>query len=281
MAPPPLLLLLLAMCPGGFTLSMNRIWDRTSPRLARRQALSLLIAQPAIATMLRPSPAAAAIDLALDVSGLRWADIRPGTGTLPRQGERVNIDYMMTRNMGVTPMAGAKIYSTKDSKQPFSWTLGDGTVIEGLEIAVLGRGGIPPMRVGGVRRVLIPQPLGYGSNKGIFQGRFDPNKSSLLPVPPEGFEWRDKQGDIVNSYLRFTDLYMNEMRLDEPGLLLDVILQPPTTAATSAATSVATSVGEQGVGGGATPTDPAAPTAAPSEVAPPSSAPPPVETAVD
>ena len=76
---------------------------------------------------------------------------------------------MMTRNIGVTPMAGGKIYSTKDSKMPFSWVLGDGSVIEGLEIAVLGRGGIPPMKPGGVRRVLIPQPLGYGVNRGLFQ----------------------------------------------------------------------------------------------------------------
>ena len=38
--------------------------------------------------------------------------------------------------------------------------------------------------------------------------------------------WVDPYGgDRVNSYLRFKDIYMNEMRLDEPDLILDIILQ--------------------------------------------------------
>ena len=193
--------------------------------LDRRTALRLpFAAAVSAAAALRPSPAAA-IDLTLDVSGLRWADIRQGVGGVPRDGERVTVDYMMTRNIGVTPMAGGKIYSTKDSQQPFSWVLGDGSVIEGLDMAVLGRGGIPPMKPGGIRRVLIPQQLGYGVGRGVFQARpprastvaasrsarlrtpaADPclrrpqdntaarvGVRSLLPVPPVGFEWRDKQ----------------------------------------------------------------------------------------
>ena len=42
-------------------------------------------------------------------------------------------------------------------------TAGDGTVIEGLELAILGSGDIKPMQPGGIRRVMVPQILGYGN----------------------------------------------------------------------------------------------------------------------
>lgn len=41
-------------------------------------------------------------------------------------------------------------------------------MIEGLELAILGGGGVPPMQPGGIRRVMVPQILGYGSKKGFF-----------------------------------------------------------------------------------------------------------------
>ena len=142
------------MCVIAMQPSLLRLLDR-------RDALRSLVSNPVIAAgvaALQSSQASAGqLDLQLDVSDLRWADLRLGTGASPRAGQRVTIDYMMTRNIGVTPMAGAKIYSTKDSQMPFSWVLGDGSVIEGLEMAILGRGNIPPMATGGVRRVLVPQ----------------------------------------------------------------------------------------------------------------------------
>ena len=170
---------------------------------------------------------AAGVDLIYDISGLRWADLRPGDGSLPRDGETVTIDYMMTRQ------AGAKIYSTKDSGERFSWVLGDGSVIEGLEMGVLGRGGIPPMKAGGVRRLVIPQPLGYGMGRGLFDDGSGRGIKALLPVPPKDFQWRNQNNEIVDAYLRFMDTYMNEMRLDQPGLVLDVILYAKEPAATA------------------------------------------------
>ena len=54
------------------------------------------------------------------------------------------------------------MHSTREAGEPFSWTLGDGSVIEGLELAVGGGGGLPPMLVGGAR-VIVPMARGYGS----------------------------------------------------------------------------------------------------------------------
>ena len=108
----------------------------------------------AAATCAAPPAAHAAVGQAKEVllttsaSGLKWGDIRPGVGNVPGPGQTVTIDYMMTKR------AGAKIHSTKDARQPFTWTIGDGTVIEGLEIAILGGGGVPPMLPGGIRRVM-------------------------------------------------------------------------------------------------------------------------------
>ena len=200
------------------------------------------------------------VDLNMDLSGLRWADIRVGTGATAREGQRVTIDYMMTRQ------AGAKIYSTKDSEEPFSWVIGDGTVIEGLEIGIFGKGGgVPPMRVGGVRRLLVPQVLGYGSNRGYFKNGTPTEVRDLKPVPPKDFIWVDGKGDRVNAYLRFKDTYMNEMRLDEPGLILDVILKESGAVAVAAAEAPAAAAAA------ATPA-PSLPPVAPATIVPPSAA---------
>jgi len=196
---------------------------------------AILTAAAAAATC-AASPAHAAKELSLttSASGLKWADIRLGAGPVNTPGQPITIDYMMTKR------AGAKIHSTKDARQPFSWTLGDGTVIEGLELAILGSGDIKPMQPGGIRRVMVPQILGYGSKKGFFSDGTPTALNEKQPIPPKNFEWVDPYGgDRVNSYLRFKDIYMNEMRLDEPDLILDIILQSGRVDAAGAAPAAA------------------------------------------
>jgi peptidylprolyl isomerase len=127
------------------------------------------------------SPAAAdtaTLELTTADSGLKWAELRKGQGPPGRKGQRCTVDYMMTRR------AGAKIYSTRQSGEPFSWTLGDGSVIEGLEIAVLGGGGVPPLLPGGARRVIVPQPLGYGRDRGFFSSGTPTEVLNLQPSAP-------------------------------------------------------------------------------------------------
>ena len=73
---------------------------------------------------------------------------------------------------------GAKIHSSVQAQQPFSWVLGDGSVIGGLELAILGGDeGLDPsvdkppksLLPGGARRVIISQKtgLGYGTKNAI------------------------------------------------------------------------------------------------------------------
>lgn len=181
--------------------------------LSRRAAIAsagasfaTLAVPPALAEPLK-------IEFTKAPSGVEYADLRAGSGAAASTGQRVVIDYMMTRR------GGAKIYSTTDEGRPFSWTIGDGSVIVGLEQAVLGTEDVPPLLPGGVRRVIVPEERGYGTALKTWETAI----KDIGPIPPE-FTWTDKTGDKVNAYVRFKNIYQNKNRIDQPDLLLDVKL---------------------------------------------------------
>lgn len=80
-------------------------------------------------------------------------DLRVGTGTEATNGRRVSVNYTLwLYSSTVTDNKGTLIESW-----PYAYTLGGGGVIQGWER------GIPGMRVGGLRRLVIPPDLAYGS----------------------------------------------------------------------------------------------------------------------
>jgi FKBP-type peptidyl-prolyl cis-trans isomerase len=70
---------------------------------------------------------------------------------------------------------GRKFDSSRDRRQPFSFPLGSAHVIRGWEQ------GIPGMKVGGTRRLVIPPTLAYGE-KGAGNGVIPPNATLLFEV---------------------------------------------------------------------------------------------------
>ena len=70
---------------------------------------------------------------------------------------------------------GRKFDSSRDRGQPFSFHLGAGRVIRGWEQ------GIPGMKVGGTRRLVIPPGLAYGP-RGAGDGVIPPNATLLFEV---------------------------------------------------------------------------------------------------
>lgn len=84
-------------------------------------------------------------------SGLKYEDIKQGTGDAAAAGKTVSVHYTgwLTN--------GKKFDSSKDRGQPFEFPLGGGRVIKGWDEGVQG------MKVGGVRKLTIPPGLGYGS----------------------------------------------------------------------------------------------------------------------
>jgi len=97
-------------------------------------------------------------------------DLVVGTGTEAVAGKTVTVDYVGSLQNGTT-------FDTSASHgQPFSFTLGAGSVIKGWDDGVVG------MKVGGVRLLVIPPDLGYGAQANgpipansvlIFQVRLD------------------------------------------------------------------------------------------------------------
>ena len=94
-------------------------------------------------------------------TGLRYIDLKVGDGAEATVGKRAVCDWV-----GYTAGYQAKkIESTRETDEPFVFTLGRGEAIPAFEEAVAG------MRVGGVRRIEIPgeleEKLGYSRDKAL------------------------------------------------------------------------------------------------------------------
>ena len=85
--------------------------------------------------------------------GLQWGDITVGTGAAVGTGTKINVQYT-----GWLEATGVMFDTSRQSgRGPFSITLGQHSVIAGWEE------GIPGMKVGGKRRLVIPSALAYGA----------------------------------------------------------------------------------------------------------------------
>jgi|GEM_PF-566606 peptidylprolyl isomerase len=97
---------------------------------------------------------------------LKTEIITEGTGEATvKSGDSITVDYTGTLE------DGTKFDSSVDSGQPFTFTIGEGTVIQGWEQGLIG------MKVGEERKLIIPAELGYGAQG---QGPSIPPNSNLL-----------------------------------------------------------------------------------------------------
>lgn len=83
-------------------------------------------------------------------SGLYIQDLTVGTGDEATSGATVTVHYEGWLSNGT------KFDSSRDRNLPFDFLLGAGSVIRGWDEGVAG------MRVGGIRKLVIPPALGYG-----------------------------------------------------------------------------------------------------------------------
>jgi FKBP-type peptidyl-prolyl cis-trans isomerase len=85
-------------------------------------------------------------------SELQIEDTQTGTGDRAvKTGDKIKVHYTGTL------MNGRKFDSSRDRKEPFEFTVGEG-VIAGWSQGVVG------MKKGGKRKLTIPAALGYGKN---------------------------------------------------------------------------------------------------------------------
>ncbi|KAL2599586.1 hypothetical protein AAZX31_10G062900 [Glycine max] len=99
--------------------------------------------------------------------GVKALELLDGSGEVPSDGDQVAIHYYGR----LAAKQGWRFDSTYDHKDnngdpnPFVFVLGSGKVIAGIDVAVRS------MKVGGIRRVIIPPSLGY-------------QNTSQEPIPP-------------------------------------------------------------------------------------------------
>jgi len=99
---------------------------------------------------------------------LKVEDTVPGNGATVKPGDTVTVDYT-----GAVAATGVIFQSSKDTGQPVSFPLSG--VIAGWSQ------GIPGMKVGGTRRLLIPASLAYGANPPAGSG-IPPNADLVFDV---------------------------------------------------------------------------------------------------
>ena len=84
-------------------------------------------------------------------SGLKYWDIKVGTGAEAKAGSKVKVHYTGWLTNG-------KKFDSSIGSAPFEFTIGRGEVIKGWDEGVTG------MKVGGKRQLQIPPDLAYGED---------------------------------------------------------------------------------------------------------------------
>ena len=102
-------------------------------------------AEPTIA----PSGSASAA-LTTTASGLQYTDFKVGDGASPQPGEIAIVHYTGFLE------DGKKFESSRERGKPFGFKVGAGQVIKGWDE------GVATMKVGGIRRLVVPPSLAYG-----------------------------------------------------------------------------------------------------------------------
>lgn len=100
-----------------------------------------------------------------DSSGLYVISLTEGTGKMPEPGDEVTVHYTGTYISG-------EPFDSSLGKQPFTFIIGEGSVIKGWEL------GLQQIKEGGKARLIIPSKLAYGKN----------GKGDILPYSTLIFE---------------------------------------------------------------------------------------------
>lgn len=100
-------------------------------------------------------------------------DLRVGTGTDAENGATLTVHYTGWLFDQDAPAQKGPQFDTSTGRGPLSFVLGAGQVIAGWDQGIAG------MKVGGLRRLIIPPSLGYG---GVRNQSIPPNSTLVFEV---------------------------------------------------------------------------------------------------
>jgi peptidylprolyl isomerase len=131
--------------------------------------LTAMCSVPAMAAQVQPGAKekTASAKTVTTASGLKYTDVKVGSGASPVKGKQVKVHYTGTLENG-------KPFDSSVGKEPFTFAIGVGQVIPGWDEGVMG------MKVGGKRKLVIPSNLGYGAAGA--GGVIPPNATLLFDV---------------------------------------------------------------------------------------------------
>lgn len=101
-----------------------------------------------------------------NIQGMKVEVLKEGSGQEAKSGDHVFVHYTGTLENGT------KFDSSVDRGTPFDFDLGQGSVIKGWDLGVVG------MKLGEKRKLTIPPELGYGAN--AVGGGIIPANSTLI-----------------------------------------------------------------------------------------------------
>jgi peptidylprolyl isomerase len=146
------LLALIAGCGGSSSSSTIGVGDENKSdealvkagetAVAKTPTSGPLATEPKVTPPSGPAPAK-----------LEKKDLIVGTGKEAKAGDTVTVNYV-----GVLYKGGKEFDASWKRKEPFQFKLGQGQVIKGWDE------GVPGMKVGGRRELVIPAELAYGKN---------------------------------------------------------------------------------------------------------------------
>ena len=122
----------------------------------------------ATSTVTTPTPTA------IDSDKFEIKTITEGKGEGAKTGQAVTVNYLGTLK------DGTKFDSSYDRKEPFTFNLGAGEVIQGWDQGVVG------MKVGEKRKLTIPASMGYGASGA--GGVIPPNATLIFEVEMVSFK---------------------------------------------------------------------------------------------
>ncbi|PYR04542.1 MAG: peptidylprolyl isomerase [Acidobacteria bacterium] len=100
-------------------------------------------------------------------------DLRVGTGAVAAAGQTLTVNYTGWFYDASKPDQKGVSFDSTVGKSPFTFTLGAQQVIKGWDQ------GLPGMQVGGLRRLVIPPSLAYGSTR---SGSIPANSTLLFEI---------------------------------------------------------------------------------------------------